>query len=266
MPELPDVENFRRYLSDHGLHRKIADVTLGSAKVLDHISGKALTAALTGRRLEDTRRHGKHLLVRRDDGQWLHFHFGMTGFFAAFDDVKDDPKHDRLRFDFSDGGHLAYVNQRLLGRVGLAPDPAAFIREKGLGPDALEIDRDSFIRAFRDKRGQLKSALMDQSLLAGIGNVYSDEILYDAKRHPKTPVPDLDDDALETLFKAMRRILEMAIARGAGSEDVEQKVPDTWLLPHRQEGETCRRCGGTIRAIKIQSRTAYYCPTCQPAP
>lgn len=266
MPELPDVENYRRYLTDHGLKREIADVGIGSAKVLDHISGKDLAAALKGRRMVEARRHGKHILASLDDGQWLHFHFGMTGFFAAFDDPNTDSAHDRLRFDFADGGHLAFDNQRLFGRVGLAQDPADFIEEKELGPDALAIDADSFIAAFKDKRGQVKAALMDQSLLAGIGNIYSDEILYDAKRHPKTPVPDLDEDALETLYKSMRRVLEMAIERGAGFEGVEQRVPDTWLLPHRQDGESCRRCGGTIRSIKIQSRTAYYCPDCQPAP
>lgn len=266
MPELPDVENFRRYLTDHGLAREIADVSIGSARVLDGITGPDLTAALKGHRMDEARRHGKHILAALDNGRWLHFHFGMTGYFACFDNPDDAPKHDRLRFRFSDGGYLAFVNQRLLGRVGLAADPTDFIAEKELGPDALAIDEKDFIAAFREKRGQVKSALMDQSLLAGIGNVYSDEILFDAKLHPKTPVPALNADTLDNLYKSMRRVLEMAIDRGAGSEDVEQKVPDTWLLPHRGNGETCRRCGGTIHGIKIQGRTAYYCPDCQLAP
>jgi formamidopyrimidine-DNA glycosylase len=263
MPELPDVENYRRFLQRHGLHKKIQGVQVGSGKVLKGVSGPALARMLEGHALQGARRHGKHLLAALDDGRWLAFHFGMTGLFAHFRDDEQDPKHDRLRLDFAGGEHLAFVNQRLLGRVEVVEDADQFISAKKLGPDALSVDEETFCRRLRAKRGEIKPALMDQGLFAGIGNIYSDEILYQAKIHPRAPIADLDGLARKRLYRQMRRVLEMAVERGAGAEDLERRVPRTWLLPHRNKGAACPRCGNKITTLKVQSRTAYFCPGCQ---
>src|SRR5690606_8766770 len=106
----------------------------------------------------------------------------------------------------------------------------------------------------------------DQSLIAGIGNVYSDEILFRARIHPATPVHALDDRTLKQLHRQMRRVLETAISKGAGSQDVERRMPRTWLLPRRRKGAACPRCGGKLATMGIQGRSSYYCPACQPAP
>jgi formamidopyrimidine-DNA glycosylase len=266
MPELPDVENFTRYLKRHGLDKRIEAVTVTAPRILKGLSAAALDRALKGRKLESARRHGKHLLAAVDDGHWLAFHFGLTGRLEHFERGAADPEHDRLRLDFAGGEHLAFVNQRLLGHVEWAEDADAFIRAKKLGPDALALTESAFCDAMRTKRGTVKAALMDQSLVAGIGNIYSDEILYHAKLHPRTPTGDLDDKALHRLYRQLRRVLHTAVNRGAGAEDIERRVPRTWLLPHRRKGAECPRCGGKIAALKVQSRTAYYCPRCQPAP
>ncbi|MBN1240792.1 MAG: DNA-formamidopyrimidine glycosylase [Gammaproteobacteria bacterium] len=263
MPELPDVENYCRFLKRHALNRKIDGVGVATASIIKGASAGGFRRRLKGHSIDAARRHGKHLFAALDDGGWIAFHFGMTGRFDMFRDGEQDPKHDRVRFDFPGGEHLAYVNQRLLGRVELVSDADEYIRAKRLGPDALDVDERTFAGKLAEKRGAIKSALMDQTLIAGIGNIYSDEILFHAKLHPKTPTGALDAKAVRRLYRAMRRVLETAIAKGAGAEDVERRVPKTWLLPHRRKGAACPRCGGKIAAIKVQSRTAYFCPSCQ---
>ena len=131
MPELPDVELYKRYLDEHALRQTIAGVVVNDARILGDLPAQAFVARLTGNRFEDSRRHGKHLLVRlRRDG-WLTLHFGMTGSLVYFREEADDPPYDRVRFDFEGGRHLAYVNRRMLGRVGLADDADEFIRGRG---------------------------------------------------------------------------------------------------------------------------------------
>jgi formamidopyrimidine-DNA glycosylase len=268
MPELPDVELYKRYLDAHALHQTIERVAVNDARILGKLAVRAFTARLTGNRFEATRRHGKHLLVRlRRDG-WLTVHFGMTGDLVYFRNEADDPPYDRVRFDFTAGGHLAYVNRRMLGRVGLAEDADAFIRDGELGPDALDpaFDLAVFEKALGGRRRDVKSVLMDQALIAGVGNIYADEILFQARLHPHTPVTSLDDRQRTELFRQLRKVLEKAIACGAGAEQSLERLPDDYLLPHRDKQGRCPRCGGPIATLKAAGRTSYYCPRCQRAP
>ena len=268
MPELPDVENYRRYLNATALHKRIQNVEVSSTKILRGISSLGLKRALRSRRMERTRRHGKHLLVALDDGMWLTLHFGMTGRLAYFKSLDDDPEHDRLRLDFDNGYHLAFDNQRLFGRVGLVPGADAFIAAEQLGPDAMDshLDRNAFLKLMKGRKGRIKAALMDQTLLAGIGNIYSDEILFQAHLHPQNLVQNLSDKELSALYRTIRKVLKAAIERRAGSEELLDRLPATYLLPHRKKGERCPRCGGTIKTLRVAGRTAYYCPRCQPNP
>lgn len=268
MPELPDVEGFKRYLDATSLHQKIESVRVTKAKVLRGISGAKLGRALSGHSLERTRRHGKHLFAALDDGRWLRLHFGMTGRLAYFKHLDDDPEHDRVRFDFANGYHLAFDDQRLFGQVGLIEDPDAFIAAQGLGPDAMDdsFDRTTFIEQMQSRKGGIKSALMDQSFLAGIGNLYADEILFQAKLHPNASVQKLDRKTLGRLYTTMRRVLRVAVERGAGSEELVDKLPRSYLLPNREAGRDCPRCGGPIQRIKTAGRTTYFCPQCQKKP
>src|SRR5690606_30249929 len=237
-------------------HKKIEGVSVAAPKILKGASPRSLARALKGRTPARARRHGKHLFAEIDDGRWLAFHFGMTGRREHFKDGEKDPDYDRWRFDFTDGEHLAYVNARMLGGVQLIDDADAFIRSKKLGPDAAGVDEKTFRERVREKRGAIKPALMDQTLFAGIGNIYSDEILFQAKIHPRTAISD--DKSMKQLYRTMRRVLETGVAKGAGAEDVERRVPKSWLLPHRRRGGECPRCGGKIATLKMQTRTAYF--------
>jgi formamidopyrimidine-DNA glycosylase len=270
MPELPDVENFRRGLRRRVLHRRIAHVHVGDDRALDRVSPRTLARSAEDTELAGTRRHGKHLFVELhrgdhdEDARWLHFHFGMTGAFAYFADTADDPEHDRVRFDLDDGGHLAFVDPRLFGRVGVVDSPEDYIRSAHLGPDALSstFDPSALRRALAGKH-TVKAALMDQSTVAGIGNVYADEILFQARIDPRRNPTDLTERDVSRLHRSIRRVLERAIARGAGTEALRDRLPRTWLLPHRSSGTPCPRCGGPIRAYEAAGRRGYWCPRCQ---
>jgi formamidopyrimidine-DNA glycosylase len=154
----------------------------------------------------------------------------------------------------------------MFGRIEWVDDVDEYIRKKRLGPDALTVDEKTFRERLARKRGALKAVLMDQAVVAGIGNVYSDEILFQAKLHPKTAAESLDAKALKRLHRTARRVLETAVEKGAGAEDLERRVPKRWLLPKRRKGAACPVCSGKVAALELQGRTAYFCPACQPAP
>jgi formamidopyrimidine-DNA glycosylase len=266
MPELPDVEIYKRRLDAHALHRKIARVEVGDARILGDLKKAQFVARLKGNRLESSRRHGKHLLVRLARDGWLTLHFGMTGDLRYVEPADADVPYDRVRLDFAKGS-LAYVNRRMLGRVGLAEDADAFIAAEGLGPDALDPAFDlAALAAALDGRREVKAVLMDQSLLAGIGNLYADEILFQARLHPKSPGQTLGKAKRKALFGKIRDILETAIDRGAGAEQFLERLPKGWLLPQRHEGGVCPRCGRKLATLKAAGRTSYYCPRHQPEP
>jgi formamidopyrimidine-DNA glycosylase len=268
MPELPDVELFKRHLDATCLDRTIRGVTVNDARILSGISASELARRLTDARLTDSRRHGKHLLVGLHPPGCLALHFGMNGSLEHFEERESDPPYDRVRCDFADGHHLAYVNPRLLGQVGLATDAATFITQEGLGPDALDpqLDFAAFEQALAGRKRDVKSLLMDQRMIAGIGNIYSDEILFQAGLHPGTRSDRLAVDTKKRLFGCIKEVLQTAIDAGAGAERLVDHLPESFLIPHREKAGRCPRCGGEIATDKFSGRTAYYCPHCQPPP
>lgn len=262
MPELPDVALFKQYLDSTALHQPIDAVQVQDRRVLEDLSPGRLTDTLEGRAFDRTRRHGKHLFAALDDdgAGWLAFHFGMTGRLAYYKRDDAAPDHARVRFDFTDGYHLAYVCPRLFGRLRLIDDPDAFIEAKDLGPDAYDLPLDAFRARLDGRRGTIKGALLNQQVVAGIGNIYGDEALFQIGVHPKTAVADLDDDAVEALHEALRFVFDAALEHDA---DPEQLPEDTFLLPHRYGDHRCPRCGGEIETVDVSGRTAQFCPSCQ---
>lgn len=261
MPELPDVETFRRRLAHTGLHRTIHRVEVRDPAMLHGVERDRLRRALRGSELTTTRRHGKHLFAKTDDA-WLVEHFGMTGYLLPADSADELPEHTRFVLYFEDGRALALVDQRRLGSIGLVDDPDRFIEQEQLGPDALSIDEAELSELLADRRGGLKSALMDQQLVAGIGNIYSDEILFQARIHPSHSARELDAASRRRLHRRIGRVLWAAIGRQADPG----RLPRSWLLRHRQDGAACPRGNGYVRRLRPQGRGSFYCPTCQPSP
>lgn len=262
MPELPDVQVYKEYLDATSLHQRIDALDVGRDEILGDVSARSLQRRLSGRTLESTRRHGKYLFVRISDADWLIFHFGMTGY-LAYSSAREPPEHTRVLFRFDNGFHLAYVSQRMIGRIDWTEDPDAFIEQQRLGIDALDraLDAERFWDAIHRKRGSIKSALMHQGTIAGLGNVYTDEILFQAGVHPQAAASDLDQPTLTEIHRQMRRVLTSAIKARAQPE----RMPKDFLTPRRgADDATCPRCGGALETAKISGRTAYLCPRCQP--
>jgi formamidopyrimidine-DNA glycosylase len=258
MPDLPDVEVFRRRLARGGLHREIERVEVRDPIVLRGVGRDRLRRTLQGNELTSTRRHGKHLFASTD-GVWLVEHFGMTGYLERLRADDAPPRHTRLVLHFTDGASMAYVDQRRIGSIGLTDDPGEFVAAEGLGPDALGVTESTLRELLASRRGGLKSALMDQELIAGIGNIYSDEILFQARLHPTTAARGLDGSERRRLHRQLRRVLSLAIDRHADPT----RLPPGWLLRHREDGTRCPRRNGTIRQLRLGGRGAFYCPSCQ---
>src|SRR5438094_433569 len=259
MPELPDVETFKRYLDATSLHQRIDDVDVRNAYVLKGVSAGKLAQQLKKRRFESSRRHGKHLFVRADGDLWLRLHFGMTGSLQYFKHEEQAPKHTRVLFLFANGHRLAFEDQRKFGEVGLLVDVDEFLKNRALGPDALDMDLAEFKEIFGKHRVAVKTILLNQKLIAGIGNIYADEILFRARIHPATQVSALKEKTVAKLFRAARYILKRAIEAKADMD----RMPKSWLLPHRGKGGKCPRCGRELKSATIGGRTAWFCAHCQ---
>ncbi|HKB89209.1 MAG TPA: DNA-formamidopyrimidine glycosylase family protein [Opitutaceae bacterium] len=262
MPELPEVEIFKRYLDATSLHQRIDDVDVRNTYILKETSARELARRLKGRRFESSRRHGKHLFVRADGELWLRLHFGMTGSLQYFKNDEQAPRYARVLFVFANNHRLAFDDQRQFGQIGLLRDVDEFLKERELGPDAPDLGLGEFRKIVGKHRGAVKSVLMNQRLISGIGNIYADEILFRARIHPATQIARLNDTALTKLFRATHYVLERAITARANTN----QIPKSWLLPHRRKGRKCPRCGRRLESATIGGRTAWFCPHCQKRP
>ena len=244
-------------LSDHAVGRKIRRVDVLDPGVLRGVGVGTLQQVLVGRRFAQPWRHGKHLVVpvAGSDSAVL-LHFGMTG---ALHWAGDRHRHDRVVFTFSNG-ELAYRDMRKLHGLRLA-NGADDVRRAvaGLGPDAAELSRAGLREQLTGLRRQVKPALVDQAVVAGLGNLLADEILWRAYIHPRRSCADLDTDDFARLHTRMRTVLRRAVAQG--------RVPPrtTWLTGRRDEKSgSCPRCGTTLNHGRVGGRGTAWCPRCQP--
>jgi formamidopyrimidine-DNA glycosylase len=257
MPELPDVEHYRLFFSEHATGRSVARAH-ADPTIVRNTTPRRLAAALRGRRFEEPTRHGKWLIAWTD-GPALLLHFGMTGDLVWSGDEPERHRHDRLILEFAEGGELRYRNMRKLGGVWLAHDRREVEAVLGpLGPDALGLDRRGVLTLLSKRRGGVKAALMDQTLLAGIGNLLADEILWQARLHPKRTIDSLTDQERSALASSLRRVVRESI----GYDNVPRKR--AWLSHVRgQPGAACPRCGTLLARTVVGGRTTYFCPRCQ---
>ncbi len=256
MPELPDVETFRKYVHATSLHKTIKQIKITNTKILKHISKKKLSSQLTGKQFTETKRHGKHLFIHCTNEDWLMMHFGMTGKLQYYKDKDEQPAHARLICTFDNGYNLAYDCQRLLGNITLTSDIDTYLQRKELGTDALKISWIEFNKRYQKKRGSIKSALMDQNTIAGVGNIYSDEILFQAGIHPKHPTQQLTEEQRKKIYSKMKYVLDTAIDAQADPS----QFPDTFIIPHRRTDRICPKGSEQLQDIKVSGRTAYFCP------
>ena len=263
MPELPDVEAKRRFFDSTALGKKVLKVSVADGRILDKTTPAALARGIKGARFTDTNRRAKYLLAHTDGGETLLLHFGMTGdlFFRKKGEPK--PRYDRAAFCFEDGSCLHFTDQRLFGKVGLYRDTAdeeiPYIAK--LGPEPL--GRGFTLRKFNDMvrrhRTTIHQLLMDQELIAGIGNIFSDEITYQAGIRPDRMTSSLSDEEIRRLFDRTKWVLRRAVKLDADLEGHR----DVFIIPNRGRGGECPRTHDKLLKKTIGGRTSYYCPTCQ---
>ena len=257
MPELPDVEIYKRE-AEKAAGKKIRDAEIRDRHFVQ-ASPHDLDKSVTGNKLEEAIRIGKYLFLKTDDNKAVVMHFGMTGSLEFLSDDKKAPKYVKCIFYLQGGHQLCYTSRRKLGNVEVTEDLDHYIDQLELGPDALEIGKEDFSDAISESSAMAKSFLMDQSSVCGLGNIYSDEILFQAGIHPRKKCSDLSEDEADEMYKQMKRVLKKAIEK----EAIPSDLPNSYLIPHREKGEVCPKCGGKVKKIKISGRSGYYCPSCQ---
>jgi formamidopyrimidine-DNA glycosylase len=262
MPELPDVEVWRRHLKSHIVGDRILKSEVHDLTLVEGSSGAEVERALTGRRIMDVKRRGKYLFLETDGEMNLILHLGMTGAFE-YGRKTELPPHTSLVLTYKDRFRLIYICQRKFGLIKIAKDPRATKGVKDLGPDPLEdaIDFDVFHESLTKRRRPLKPLFMDQTFLAGLGNVYADEVLYQAGLRPDREATELSREEAKRLFDAIHKVINVSIEANADPD----KMPLDWLTPVRREGEgaACPKCGLTLRRKLFGKRAAFFCSACQ---
>ena len=284
MPELPEVEVVRRGLADHVVGRTIESAQFHGARVARrHLPGPAdLAARVAGNHVESARRRGKYLwlVLAAPDGsrQALLAHLGMSGQLLVEDPAAPDEKHLHARFVFADGGpELRFVDQRTFGGMALSELTDALVPETiaHIAPDPLEaaFDQGSVVRRMKSRDSAVKRALLDQSLVSGVGNFYADEALWLAQVHGERLCSSLTKPTLSRLVDHAREVMLAALGQGGTSFDAlyvnvngASGYFDRSLHAYGQEGRPCDRCGTPIRREAFMNRSSFSCPRCQPRP
>jgi formamidopyrimidine-DNA glycosylase len=250
MPELPEAERARQQL-ERALGRRITAVDDADTYVCRPHAPGEIAAALTGRELTVAHRRGKFLWCETTDGgPDLGLHLGMAGHIAVDEPPpRQNPAWDRFALEFADGGRLALRDKRRLGRAVLDPDWTH------IGPDAAMISRNAFRERVGRGTAPLKARLMDQSVIAGVGNLLADETLWRARFSPLHPAGELSFDELDHLRRTLRAATRDAIRNGG--------VHTGRFMPSRTRGGSCPRCATALRRETVGGRTTFWCPACQ---
>ncbi len=276
MPELPEVETIVRGLRPHLIGAVIRDVTAGTDRLRAPVSLPALREACCGRRVLGIARRAKYILVDLGPGSGLLLHLGMTGAFRVVPETAPKAPEERVSWHLADGRRWGYLDVRRLGSVevcalpadGTAPEALA-----GLGPEPLGegFDGGLLYAATRGRRSPIKSLLLDQTLIAGVGNIYASEALFRAGIRPQRPGGRLGRAACDRLAAAVRGVLDEAIAAGGTTIDDFRAVDGSAgrfavrLCVYGRAGEHCPRCGkaDAIRRIVQSGRSTFFCRYCQ---
>lgn len=278
MPELPEVEVVRRGLAQHVVGRRITDVTvLDPRSVRRHLAGPHdFTARLTGRTVVDARRRGKYLWLAVDEGDAVLCHLGMSGQFRLGDADTEAPRHLRIALDLDDGVRVFFADQRIFGGMAFSEDGAELPPEiEHIARDPLdpEFDAAGFTTRLRTRQTGIKRALLDQTLISGIGNIYADEALWRARLHGARPTDALSRAQVRTVLGAAAEVMDAALAAGGTSFDAlyvnvngASGYFDRSLAVYGQADRPCPRCGTPVRREPFMNRSSYSCPRCQRVP
>lgn len=295
MPELPEVEVVRRGLDAHVVGRTVTDVAvLHPRPVRRHLAGPLdFAGRLAGARVDAAVRRGKYLWLQLDTGDALSAHLGMSGQMLVQDPAAEAERHLRVRLDLDDGTQLRFVDQRMFGGllvVPLVPSPdglPAGTSADGpsaplLPPEVAHVARDPLdpyldlerlVERVRARRTGVKRALLDQTLLSGVGNIYADEALWRSRLHGARPTDAMTRPAVRRLVADVADVMRDALAQGGTSFDAlyvnvngASGYFDRSLAVYGQAGRPCPRCGTAVVREAFMNRSSHRCPRCQPVP
>lgn len=271
MPELPEVETIANGLRQGGfgapsiLNRRILQAQVLWPRTIAEPAPAEFTRRIAGQTIVAVGRRAKYLVIRLERDHLL-IHLRMSGDLLVERADAPVPAHHRLILDLDDGNRLAFNDTRKFGRVWLTSQPGLIL--DGLGPEPLE---ESFTAAdlyqrLQASRRQLKPLLLDQSFLAGLGNIYSDEALHLSRLHPLQPADSVTPDQARSLLESIRRVLLSGIQHHGASIDWVYRGGDfqNYFHVYQRDGSPCRTCGTEIQRIIVGQRSTHFCPVCQP--
>jgi len=267
MPELPEVETIKNELAPWVVGQSFTQVTILDTELVCGGSAEEVRRGLIGQKVESLERRGKYLIFHLSNGRSLIMHLRMTGVLLL--NPRGVNRYARAVFQFFNGHRLVFSDLRRLGLICLVDNADTVVGK--LGPEPLDESFTPDILGQRLSRHHIpvKAALLDQCIVAGIGNMYADEALFAARIHPLRKADDLSTREVKTLYNCIRRVLSAAIGSKGASVDSYGR-PDGELgtahfdfkVAHRG-GELCHVCGSTIERVSIQNRGRYFCPKCQ---
>ncbi|KAL3696450.1 hypothetical protein R1sor_010526 [Riccia sorocarpa] len=278
MPELPEVEAARKLVEEHCLGHLIINATVADdSVVLSEVSAVALEEALIGRTIVRAQRKGKHLWWELDRRPWPTFQFGMTGNIlikdveavkykraSASDNEEWPSKFSKVLVKLENGVEMAFTDKRRFARVRLLQNPRTELPISELGPDAYSEypEEEMFVQALQQRKGALKSVLLDQTFLAGIGNWIADEVLYQARLHPAANISRLTAEDCKALYKSIKEVVEWSVKVNSDHE----QFPKSWIFHHRWNKKPGSLEGHEIKFITVGGRTSAYIPALQKKP
>ncbi|MFG6495021.1 DNA-formamidopyrimidine glycosylase [Fictibacillus sp. UD] len=266
MPELPEMETYREFLSHNILHKPITNVEINREKSINQ-SVQSFTDAILGKNITSIKRRAKHLIFELSSGNYLLLHLMLGGLMFLGNTNNSPDRTKQIILSFGEL-QLNFIGLRL-GYLHLLSKEELDEKLQDLGPEPLQLNIDDFENRIQTKRGSLKPLLVDQKFIAGIGNCYSDEICFQAKIDPFRKASDLSVTEIKQLFDSMKPVLTRAIKYGGYMDfpmyegDKKTGGYNSNTLVYEREGETCNRCGAEIKRAESTTHKSFYCPNCQ---
>jgi len=267
MPELPEVETIRTELLPKLGGKCFTEVTVFDTKILRQPSVEEFCERLVSQKIQDIQRRGKYLIFRLSNGESLVIHLKMAG--ALLLTLNQPVRYLRASFRFEDDTKLFLIDRRRFAKMWLTKNAEDIIHKLGPEPLTQDFSYKVFLSRLKGRKAPIKTVLIDQKFIAGMGNMYADEALFSAKVHPLRPADSLSPKEGKRLYKAIREVLQSAIGNKGASVDTYIRPDGSLGTAHfnfrvaHQRGKVCPVCGSSIQRIPLRNRGTYFCPKCQ---
>ncbi len=267
MPELPEVETIRNELYPHIIGQRFTEVTVLDAKMVRQPSVEEFRQKLIGQKINNLERRGKYLIFQLSSGKVLIIHLKMSG--ALLLNPEQTDRHARVILQLDNSNQVVFTDRRRLGALWLLENEQSVVGKLGPEPLTPEFTAETLAKRLQKHKAPIKAVLLDQTFIAGIGNMYADEALFAARIHPFRKANSLSLQEVQNLHKAIVNVLQSAIGSGGASVDTYKRpegemgtAHSNFCVAHRG-GKPCPVCGKPIQRLAIRNRGSYFCPSCQ---